>query len=127
MLEDNSASDAIARSIELTKGSLHRVFLLLIFTVIVTYAALMIFQVPFVAAAFVVGPESRAGFWLNLVGAVTGAIGSALTSPLAVVAMAVLYYDLRTRNEGLDVELLVARLQAPPTAPSGPPSAVLPG
>ena len=51
-----------------------------------------------------------------------------VVGPLAVVAMAVLYYDLRTRNEGLDVEQLVARLQATtPSAASGPPSAVLPG
>ena len=119
VLEDNSASDAIARSIELTKGSLHRVFLLMVFTVIVTYAALMIFQVPFIFAAFMVGPETPAGFWLNLVGVLTGSIASALTSPLAVVAMAVLYYDLRTRNEGLDLELLVARLHET--------TAVLPG
>ena len=128
VLEDNSASDAIARSIELTKGSLHRVFLLMVFTVIVTYAALMLFQVPFVFAAVFAGPETSAGFWLNLVGVVTGSIASALTSPLAVVAMAVLYYDLRTRNEGLDLELLVAKLRdTTPSAQSGPSSAVLPG
>ena len=128
VLEDNSASDAIARSIELTKGSLHRVFLLMVFTVIVTYAALMIFQVPFIFAAFFVGPETPAGFWLNLVGVVTGSLASALTSPLAVVAMAVLYYDLRTRNEGLDLELLVAKLhETTPSTQPGPSSAVLPG
>ena len=128
VLEDNSASDAVARSIELTKGSLHRVFLLMVFTVIVTYAALMIFQVPFIFAAFFAGPETPAGFWLNLVGVVTGSLASALTSPLAVVAMAVLYYDLRTRNEGLDLELLVAQLrETTPSTQPGPSSAVLPG
>lgn len=128
VLEDNSASDSIARSIELTKGSLHRVFLLMVFTVIVTYAALMIFQVPFIFASFIAGPETPAGFWLNLAGVLTGSIASALTSPLAVVAMAVLYYDLRTRNEGLDLELLVAKLhETTPAAQPGASSAVLPG
>ena len=127
VLEDHSASDAIARSIELTRGSLLRVFVLMIFTVVVTYAALFLFQAPFIVAAMVAGPETAAGFWLNLVGVVTGSIGSALTGPLAVVAMAVLYYDLRIRNEGLDVELLVARLGQGAPAQSGPSSAVLPG
>jgi hypothetical protein len=128
VLEDNTASEAISRSVELTKGSLHRVFLLMVFTVIVTYAALALFQVPFIFAAYFAGPETPAGFWLNLAGVVTGSIASALTSPLAVVAMAVLYYDLRTRNEGLDVELLVARLhETPPAAQPKPSSAVLPG
>jgi hypothetical protein len=127
VLEDQSASDSIARSIELTKGSLLRVFVLMVFTVVVTYAALFLFQAPFIVAAMVAGPETTAGFWLNLVGVVTGSIGSALTGPLAVVAMAVLYYDLRIRNEGLDVELLVAKLGQAGSAQSGPSSAVLPG
>ena len=128
VLEDNTASDAIARSIELTQGSLHRVFLLLVFTVIVTYAALLIFQAPFAIAGFLAGPGTPAGFWLNLVGVVTGSLASALTGPLAVVAMAVLYYDLRTRNEGLDLELMVAKLsQAVPSAQPGSSSAPLPG
>jgi hypothetical protein len=127
VLENNTATEAIVRSVELTKGSLHRVFLLMVFTVIVTYAALALFQVPFIFAAFFAGPETPAGFWLNLAGVVTGSIASALTSPLAVVAMAVLYYDLRSRNEGLDVELLVARLHEAPPVSQPKPSSALPG
>lgn len=128
VLEENTASDAIARSIELTAGSLLKVLVLFVFTVIVTYAALAIFQVPFAIAAFVVGLETPTGFWLNMLGVITGSIASALTSPLAVVAMAVLYYDLRIRNEGLDVELMIAKLRETASSPSGQsPTAVLPG
>jgi hypothetical protein len=83
---------------------------LFVFTVIVTYAALAIFQMPFAIAALVVGLETPTGFVLNMLGVITGSIASALTSPLAVVAMATLYYDLRIRNEGLDLELMVAKL-----------------
>ena len=128
VLEDNTATESIERSIYLTKGSLIRVVVLFVFTVVVTYAALAVFQFPFVIASLAAGPETSTGFWLNMVGLVTGSIASALTGPLAVVAMAVLYYDIRIRKEGLDVELLIEGLRArvPPShEPSS--SAVLPG
>ena len=128
VLEENTASESIARSIELTRGSLLRVVVLFAFTLIVTYAALMIFQVPFVIAAWFAGPKTTTALWLNMLGVLTGSIASALTGPLAVVAMAVLYYDVRIRKEGLDLELLVAGLrQTAPSTPSSSSSAVLPG
>jgi hypothetical protein len=79
-------------------------------------------------AAFIVGIDTPAGFWLNMLGVLTGSLGSAITSPLAAVAMAALYYDLRIRNEGLDLELMVAKLKEnQPSAPGPSPSAALPG
>lgn len=127
VLEDSTASAAIRRSIELTRGHLWRVLILVVFAVIVSYAALGIFQFPFLVAAFMAGPETSTGFWLNMAGVVAGSIAAAFTSPLAVVAMAVLYYDLRIRKEGLDLELMIAGLTsgAPPSA-SAPSSAPLP-
>ena len=44
VLEDESATDAIRRSIVLTKGSLLRVFALVAFTMVITYAVLAIFR-----------------------------------------------------------------------------------
>jgi len=131
VLEDHTASESIARSVELTYGNRWRVLVLLIFTGIVNYAGLMLFQWPFLAAAMIAGPETTTGFWLNLSGAVTGAAASAVTSPLAVVAMAVLYYDLRIRKEGLDLEIMIAGLGGDSTS-APPPDAggrgyILPG
>jgi hypothetical protein len=126
VLEDNSAGDSIARSIELTRGRLWHVFVLFLFAALVTWATQGIFQYPFMIAAFLAGPETSTGFWLNLTGAVIGSITAGLTAPLAVVAMAVLYYDLRIRKEGLDVELLVQALRSPQPA-TGPSSPMLPG
>jgi hypothetical protein len=45
-----------------------------------------------------------------------------------IVAFAVLYYDLRVRKEGLDVELMLASLDQANRGESGAaPSPVLPG
>ncbi len=112
VLEDETATDAIRRSIELTRGSLLRVFVLMAFTMVITYAVLAVFQGPFVIAGTMAGPESSTFFWMNLFGTITGSIGGAFTAPLMVVAFAVLYYDLRVRNEGLDLQLMLAGLDA---------------
>ena len=112
VLEDETATAAIQRSIDLTRGSLGRVFVLLLFTMIITYAVLAIFQGPFLVAAVMAGPESSGGFWFNLLGTISGSIGGAFTAPLMIVAFAVLYYDLRVRREGLDLQLMMANLDA---------------
>ena len=112
VLEDETATDAIRRSIELTRGSLLRVFALLAFTMVITYAVLAVFQGPFLVVGALAGPESSTLFWMNLLGTVTGSVGGAFTAPLMIVAFAVLYYDLRVRNEGLDLQLMLAGLES---------------
>lgn len=113
VLEDESATDAIGRSVDLTEGHLGRVFVLLIFTVVIAYAVLFVVQGPFAAMAFMAGPGSSTYFLINLLSSIFGAIGSAVTSPLMVVAFAVLYYDLRVRKEGLDLDVMLAKLGPP--------------
>jgi hypothetical protein len=112
VLEDETATSAIQRSIDLTRGSLGRVLVLLLFTMIITYAVLAIFQGPFLIAAAMAGPETSGGVWFNLLGTITGSIGGAFTAPLMIVAFAVLYYDLRVRREGLDLQLMLSNLEA---------------
>ena len=64
---------------------------------------------------------------MNLLGTIAGSVGGAFTAPLMIVAFAVLYYDLRVRNEGLDLQLMLAGLE-PAGGSSTPVSpALLPG
>jgi hypothetical protein len=120
VLEDVSAGEAIRRSIALIRGSLGRTVVLVLFTMIITYAAMALFQGPFAVGAMMAGPESRTAFWLNLAGAVTGALAGAVSGPLMIIALALLYYDVRIRKEGLDLDVMIASLdpQGPPPAPS---------
>ena len=122
VLEDRTASRALARSVALTSGALGRVLVLMLFTVIVAYAGFALTQGPFFVAAVMAGPETATAFWLNMAGVIAGSIAGAFTGPLAIIAMAVLYYDLRVRKEGLDLELMIADLRA--EAPAAEP---LPG
>jgi hypothetical protein len=127
VLEDETATDAIRRSIELTRGSLLRVLVLLVFTMVITYAVLAVFQGPFMIAIALAGPDSSTFFWMNLLGTITGSLGGALTAPLMIVAFAVLYYDLRVRNEGLDLQLMLAGLEPAGGSHVPPSPALLPG
>jgi hypothetical protein len=122
VLEDLTASRALARSVKLTSGALGRVLVLMFFTVIVAYAGFALTQGPFMVAAVMAGPDTSTAFWLNMAGVVAGSIAGAFTGPLAIIAMAVLYYDLRIRKEGLDLDLMIADLRADAPAPE-----VLPG
>jgi hypothetical protein len=110
VLEELGPGDAIRRSIALTHGRLGRVFLMGICATLVAYAALILFQGPFVAAAMFAGLETNHGFWLNVLGAVAGTIGTTLTTPFLIIGLAVIYYDARIREEGFDLELSLAAL-----------------
>ena len=112
IVEGLTPGAAIRRSVALTKGRLWRVLLLFVCALMVTYAAMLIFQGPFTVGALVAGPDSLTGFWLNIAGAVTGTIGTTFTAPFLVIGIALLYYDARIREEGFDLELTLAALDA---------------
>ena len=112
VVEQLSPGDAIRRSVELTKARLLRVLLLVVCAFVLNIAAMMIFQWPFQIGMFVAGPESALGFWLGIAAAVTGTIGTTFTTPFLVIGLALLYYDARIREEGFDLELTLAALDA---------------
>lgn len=114
VLEDRGAGDAIRRSIELTRGRLLRVLALVVLATVITYAAAMLFHGPFLVAAILAGPETGTAFWLTILGTVSGTIGTTITGPLMIVGLALLYYDARIREEGLDLQLMMAALDEAP-------------
>jgi hypothetical protein len=128
VLEHATASNAIRRSIALTRGYLGRVFLLVLCAIVLVYASAAIFQGPFIAGSLIVGQGTPMSFALTLIGSVSGTIGATLTAPLMIIGFAVLYYDLRIRKEALDLQLMIGALDAvsggaptPPPAPAGLP------
>jgi hypothetical protein len=120
VLEDLTASNAIRRSIQLTKGNRWRVLLMGICAVIVSYAGIALFQLPFSFAAAYAGPETSRGFLLNMAGVVFGTIGNTFTGPILIVGLALLYYDTRIRHEALDLDLMIDALdrKGPRTEPA---------
>ena len=97
---------------------LGRAFLLMICAGFVGWAAAMVLQMPFVIATLVVGPETRAGFWLNMAGTATGTAGQTITAPIAAIGVVVLYFEARIRHEALDLQVLTEALAPPPASPA---------
>ena len=125
VLEPIGGAEAIRRSILLTRALLGRAFLLMICTGFVAWAAAVMLQVPFLVATVIAGPDTRAGFWLNMAGTATGTAGQTITAPLGAIGVVVLYFEARIRREALDLQVMTEAL-APPPAPPAPGLAVPP-
>lgn len=102
-----TASDSIRRSSSLTEGSIGRIQ----WVIVVAFLITLLLQVPLQAVSFalqaaqVASPESALIGFLSLVLLVVSVFCGALLLPFWQVIKAVIYYDLRSRREGLGLEL----------------------
>ncbi|HEY9480501.1 MAG TPA: glycerophosphoryl diester phosphodiesterase membrane domain-containing protein [Gemmatimonadaceae bacterium] len=106
VLEEKSAGDSLSRSWELAKGEVGKIFLTLLL-------AWMIFFVLYFLLLMIVGMLASQNE--RAVSLVVGLL-MALVYPITGVVTTLLYYDIRVRREGFDLELLAR--EAAPVAPS---------
>ena len=57
--------------------------------------------------------------WLQVASSIAGGLNGVITGPLLAITMALIYYDLRIRKEGFDIEALMAAPAQPPIAGEG--------
>ena len=109
--EDVSGSAALARSGALTKGSKRRLFGLFLLLIVIMYAVML--TVMFVTMMI---------FRNVLFAQVLMNVSSLVTYPFAAALITVIYYDLRIRNEGFDLEVMAGGLTdgAPSVLPAAP-------
>jgi hypothetical protein len=110
------------------KGNYLRCFLLLMLTVVITYVSLTIFQGPFYIAMFLTAQHGQVAIWLLSLSSIFGALGGALSAPLIMIGLVLLYYDIRVRKEAFDLQLMMslvdhAGAQPAPGAAAAAPSA----
>ena len=113
VLENLSPNQALVRSIDLTQDYRGRIFLILLCAIVITYATAALFQGPFMVGALLAGPETFTGLMLNVIGAVLGTAGTMFSGPIMIIGLAMAYYDLRIRKEALDLQMMLASLDAP--------------
>jgi len=99
-----SATAAMGRSWELTRGFRSKVFL----TMVVAFLLLLVPGIAIGGAGALLGDSGGAA---SLVILVLESVLQIFIYPFVYVAMTVLYYDLRVRKEGFDLELLASSLQ----------------
>jgi hypothetical protein len=118
MLEGTSVGGALRRSIELTRGRRWQIFLGVLLMLFVRYAVVLVFQGPFFAAMFLLMLKGGPPGWLTLATSISTACGSAISSPLTMMAMVLYYYDQRVRKEGFDLQHMIAQIESTPQTAS---------
>ncbi len=107
VIEGKAWGDARARSKDLGDGHFWRIFLIQLLSQIIIVLITYLFVLP--ASADLV--TKSLSFMPMLPGALMGlanGLAGSLTIPIQVIAFVLLYYDLRVRKEGFDIEMLAA-------------------
>lgn len=116
MLEDTKAVGSIERSIQLTKGFAMQIFLIFLLVWVLSYIALLIFQVPF---AYLQGATAQARqtlvFGMLALQHLSSFLSNVLVGPIGTIAFSLMYYNLRVRKEAFDLQHLMNSLPASPS------------
>lgn len=110
VLERGSIGDALSRSSKLTADRMGPIFLVFLLIGIITYAAVFVFQAPFMIALMVYAKQGQSPVWLNLLSQFSSFLAGVLIGPIGMIAFSLLYYDLRIRKEGFDLQNMMDNL-----------------
>ena len=113
LLEDITGRAAIRRSVQLSHGHRGQIFVALLLGVVVSYAAAALLQGPIYMGIWMMGIKGHLPYGVILGLSVSGALGAAIASPLAMIALVLCYYDLRIRKEGFDLQHMMTSLPDP--------------
>jgi hypothetical protein len=115
VIENLKAGPSFKRSKFLTKGRRGSIFLVFLLFIVLTYIAAILFALP--AGMLEVW---RPGLAPALLFYFSGFFSETLTGPLLTIGLSLVYYDLRVRKEGYDLQLMLSSLEpsVPPPLPS---------
>lgn len=110
VIEGRAYSDAMKRSRELAKGNWSRIFLVGLLTFLLTF---LVELGASAIAGLIFNPFESASLpmFAFLSNALTG-IADAFVLPIGLMGTVLLYFDIRVREEGYDLELLAKDLEA---------------
>lgn len=115
ILEGRGVLDSMSRSMELTKGSRGRIFVIALLILVLVLAVTWLLQWPILlAAGFSLrgGAQRIAPGW-QVASLVAGFVSRSLVGALATIALSLVYYDQRVRKEAFDLQLMMTSLDAP--------------
>jgi hypothetical protein len=126
VLEDLTARKAIRRSIELSKGSRGRIFVLGLLISFIQLGLVAITQVVFIVFAF--KQRGVLPAWAQITQQIVGFFTNSFIGPMYATGLTLFYYDQRVRKEGFDIEWMMeaAGMTAPAPTAEAAPDALLP-
>ena len=104
VVEDVRGTSAIRRSWNLTGGHAWRVFGTLLLAGLISTIGVTVVALPTEFIAALMGPD---GWFVSTLGQV---IASVVTTPFSLLIVVLLYFDLRVRKEGYDIEVMSQEL-----------------
>ena len=124
VLEDLKARQALRRSIDLSKGSRGRIFVLGLLIIVIQLGLVGITQVFFIVAVF--KQHGQLSAWLRALQQIVGFFTNSFIGPMYATGLTVFYYDQRVRKEGYDIERMMqaAGLTVPSPSSEPAPSAI---
>ena len=114
VVENLKARMALRRSIELSKGSRGRIFLLGLLIIVIQIGLVLLTQVFFVVAAFKQHGHMLP-VWMQALQQIVNFFTNTFLGPIWATGIALFYFDQRVRKEGFDIEWMMqaAGLAAP--------------
>ncbi len=112
LLEGGGVVDSMTRSSTLTHGHRWRIFAAAVVMYIVVFVIQALFVMPFSILTFISVLKGVLPLWIQIGQSVTAALAGIVAGPLFMITIALIYYDVRIRKEGFDLESMMNALNA---------------
>jgi hypothetical protein len=124
VVENESPVASMERSMELTRDYAGQVFLLLLLVVVLSYVVAIMLQFPVmfftIAAAMA---KHQVSFGVTAYSYIAEFVSQVLVGPIGTISAALMYYNLRVRKEGFDIQHLMNSLGSAPRPLADAPAA----
>jgi hypothetical protein len=117
LLERVGVLAALRRSVQLTRGRRWHLLVAIFLCSMIAYVGAIVFQGPFFMTMMFSARSGHLPEWLAYAFAMSGAIGSAITGPVLLIALVLCYYDTRIRKEAFDLQFMMSSLDGAVPAP----------
>jgi hypothetical protein len=108
VVEDLKARKALRRSVELSRGSLGRIFVMGLLISIIQIGLALVTQIFFVIAAFKAAAHHGVlPLWVQVAQQIVGFFTNSFIGPMYATGLTLFYYDQRIRKEGFDIEWMM--------------------
>jgi len=120
LLENLGSLESLRRSVQLTQNRRWQIFVAVLLAGIIGYVGVLVFQGPFFVTMMFAQRAGRVPPWITFSYAVSGAVGGAITGPVLIIVLVLLYYDTRIRKEAFDLQFMMSTLDNPAPAQGTP-------